>query len=56
MGVLVSIAWVAAGWTRYHRGAIPPSITEQNRRLKRNLVIAGGMLSLNWIYLICCLP
>jgi hypothetical protein len=56
MGVLVSVAWVAAGWTRYHRGAIPPSITEQNRRLKRNLVIAGGMLSLNWIYLICCLP
>jgi hypothetical protein len=56
MGVLVSVAWVAAGWTRYLRGALPPSIPEQNRRLKRNLLVAGGLLLLNWIYLIFHLP
>jgi hypothetical protein len=56
MGILASIAWVAAGWTRYQRGTLPPSIPEQNRRLKRNLLVAGGLLLLNWIYLIFHLP
>ena len=56
VGIAILLAWVATGWSRYLRGIEPPPIPEQNRRLKRNLVVAGVLLLLNWIYLLLFLP
>lgn len=56
VGIVILLAWIATGWVRYLRGIEPPPISEQNRRLKRNLVIAGALFLLNWIYLLLFLP
>lgn len=56
VGIFTLMAWGATGWTRYRRGIEPPSFPEQNRRLKRNALIAAVLLLLNWIYLYFFLP
>jgi hypothetical protein len=55
-GVMFSFGWVALGCARYQLGISPPSISEQNRRLRRNSLVVGGLLLLNWIYLLLYLP
>lgn len=55
-GVMFSLGWVALGCARYRLGTSPPSISEQNRRLRRNVFVTGGLLLLNWIYLLLHLP
>lgn len=56
LGVGVAGAWALLGWTRYRLGAVPPPPDEQNRRVVRNLVVAGAVLAVNWIYLVLYLP
>ncbi len=52
VGVLASAAWAAVGIWRYGSGAEPPPVAVQNRRLVRNAILVGGLLLLNWIYLL----
>ena len=52
LGVGATIAWTAAGSSRFLRRAPLPKPSEQNRRIRRNAVIAAVLLLLNWIYLV----
>ncbi len=52
IGALLSVAWVAIGTYRFLCGTPPPPVSEQNRRIRRNLVLLSGLLLANWVYLI----
>jgi hypothetical protein len=52
LGVGATLAWTAAGCSRFLRGAPLPRPSEQNRRILRNALLASVFLLLNWIYLI----
>lgn len=56
VGIVILLVWITTGSLRYLRGIEPPPIPEQNRRLKRNAVIAAVLFLLNWIYLLLFLP
>ena len=52
LGVATTIAWTAAGSARFLRRVPLPKPSEQNRRIRRNAVLAAVLLLLNWIYLV----
>jgi hypothetical protein len=52
LGVATTIAWTAAGSSRFLRRVPLPKPSEQNRRIRRNAVLAAVLLLLNWIYLV----
>jgi len=55
-GVFASAAWATLGWRRFRAGAPLPPVSEQNRRILRNLLAAGILVLANWAYLVCFLP
>ena len=55
-GVFVSAAWLFTGLRRFCNGASPLTVPEQNHRIRRLALIAIGVLTLNWIYLLFFLP
>ncbi len=55
-GVFASAAWAALGVWRYVQGCAPPPLSEQKRRIVRNVLIVAALLFLNWIYLVLFLP
>lgn len=52
LGVAATIAWTAAGCSRFFHGVPLPGPSEQNRRIRRNALLAAALLLLNWIYLV----
>mgnify|MGYP000894931469 CR=1 FL=1 len=55
-GVGATLAWSVVGCTRFLRGISLPEVSEQNRRIRRNAILAVFVLLLNWIHLIVFLP
>jgi hypothetical protein len=52
LGVGATLAWTAAGCSRFLRGAPLPTPSEQHHRIRRNALLAATLLLLNWIYLL----
>lgn len=52
LGVITSFLWLFFGIRSYVRGNKPPSVLEQNRRIKRITCVILGLLLMNWVYLI----
>tara|TARA_R110002096_G_scaffold182022_5_gene359789 strand:+ start:90 stop:320 length:231 start_codon:yes stop_codon:yes gene_type:complete len=52
LGTLASISWLALGFIRWHKGESPPTVDQQNRRIKTVCLVIGCVLVLNWLYLV----
>lgn len=52
LGVGATLAWTVAGCSRFLGGVPLPKPPEQNRRIRRNALLAAALLLLNWIYLV----
>ena len=55
-GIFVSVIWLLLGLRRFQRGDARLPVPEQNRRIRRVVLITISLLALNWVYLILFLP
>lgn len=56
LALVAILVWVSLALFRYFRGTPRPPLDELNRRFRRNAVVVGSLLVLDWIYLLLSPP